>query len=199
MTKQSYQTHRLAAKGKNADIYPPYNKVREAKNKYYPNNISVTEDSAKVPLQSLLDHTALRIIQEQKEKITETIEKLEGDEQLNCELMCKWGFDGSSGQSEYKQKSTTCTLDDSSIFCTTLVPLQLQFKDSILWQNPVPSSSRFFRPIHLQFKKETSELSQEENASIQDEIKKWQPTKITLDINYELAADENREDNIQIN
>ena len=174
MTKQSYQTVRSAAKRKHADIYPPYNEVREAKQKCYPDDISITEDSAKVPLQSLLDHTALRIIQEQKEKITEAIENLEEDEQLNCELVCKWGFDGSSGQSEYKQKWTG-TLDDSSMFCTTLVPLQLKYKDSILWENPVPSSARFCRPIHLQFKKETTELSQEENRCIDNEIKELKP------------------------
>ncbi|XP_030849802.1 uncharacterized protein LOC115927723 [Strongylocentrotus purpuratus] len=199
MTKQAYQTTRLAAKGKNADIYPPYNEIRKAKEKCYPNDISVTEDSGKVPLQSLLDHTALRIIQEQKDTITQVIENLEEDEQFNCELVCKWGFDGSSGHSEYKQKSTAGTLDDSSIFCTTLVPLQLKVKDSILWQNPVPSSSRFCRPIHLQFKKETTELSQEEYRSVQDEIKKLQPMNVSLDIDYELAADLNRNYNIQIN
>lgn len=68
-----------------------------------------------------------------------------------------------------------------------------------MWQNPVPSSSRFCRPIHLQFKKETTELSQEEYRSVQDEIKKLQPMNVSLDIDYELAADLNRNDNIQIN
>ncbi|XP_072022020.1 LOW QUALITY PROTEIN: uncharacterized protein [Amphiura filiformis] len=197
MTKQSYQTVRLAAKSKHADIYPPYNDVLDAKKACYPDNISVTEDSAKVPIQSLLDHTTLRIIQQEKEKITQVIENLEEDEQLNCDLVCKWGFDGSSGQSEYKQKSAG-TLDDSSMFCTTLVPLQLKFKDNILWQNPVPSSTRFCRPIHLLFKKESTELCQEVNKSVHDEIKKLQPLDATLDIDYELACEENRKENIQV-
>ena len=93
---------------------------------------------------------------------------------LNCELVSKWGLDGSSGHSEYKQKSTTGTLDDSSIFCTTLVPLQLKFKDSILYGQ---DSVDLFTS-----RKETSDLSQEENQSVQNEINK---------INYELAADQN--------
>ena len=139
LTKHSYQNLRSSAKRKNADIYPPYNEVREAKRKCYPDNISITEDSAKVPLQNLLDHTALRIIEDQKEQITEVVEKLDAAEQLACTLTCKWGFDGSSGQSQYKQKFSSTDTSDDSLFCTTLVPLQLKYKEQILWNNPVPS------------------------------------------------------------
>ena len=89
MTKRSYQTVRTSAKRKRANIYPTYNEVREAKRKCYPEDISISEDPAKVPLQSLLDHTALRIIEEQKEKITGVVENLEEDEQLSCKLTCK--------------------------------------------------------------------------------------------------------------
>ena len=198
MTKQAYQTQRLAAKSKNADIYPPYNEVREAKNKCYPDNIEVSEGSAKVSLQSLLDHTTLRIVQQEKEKITELIENLDDGEELECSLICKWGFDGSSGQSEYKQKFSSADMDDSSLFCTTLVPLQLKHKDIVIWENPVPSSSRFCRPIHLQFKKETTALSQSEYSMIESEISNLTKATINLDIDYELAEDENRNDNVQV-
>ncbi|XP_071497175.1 uncharacterized protein [Diadema antillarum] len=198
MTKQSYQTIRTAAKCKHADIYPSYNAVRGAKKKCYPANISIKEDSAKVPLQNLLDHTALRIIQEQKEAITEVVENLEDDEQLPCKLVCKWGFDGSSGQSEYKQMFTSTGQSDESLFCTTMVPLQLLSNGRVLWENPVPSSTGFCRPIHLQFSKETTELSQEENMSISEEIRNLQPMDVTLDINYEVEADLNRKADLQL-
>ena len=122
MTKQSYQKVRSAAKGKKADIYPPYNKIREANKQCYPNNnISVKEDFASVPLQYLLDHTALRIIQEQKESITEVVENPTESQELSCKLICKWGFDGAFGQSEYKQKFSSTDKTDESLFCTVLL------------------------------------------------------------------------------
>lgn len=198
LTKQSYQNLRSSAKRKHAYIYPPYNEVREAKRKCYPDDISITEDFAKVPLQNLLDHTALRIIEDQKEQITEAVENLDAGEQLACTLVCKWGFDGSSGQSEYKQKFSSTDTSDNSLFCTTLVPLQLKYKEQVLWNNPVPSSTRFCRPIHLQFNKETTELSQNERDNIDDEIKKLKPLDVALDIDYELVSDENRRDDISV-
>lgn len=198
MTKQSYQTIRTMAKHKNVEIYPSYNEVREAKKKCYPGNITIKEDSAKVPLQNLLDHTALRIIQEKKEAITEVVESLEDDEQLSCKLVCKWGFDGSSSQSEYKQRFSSSDQSDESLFCTTMVPLQLISGDRVLWENPVPSSTRFCRPVHLQFSKETTELSQKENRLIGDEINSLQPMDVTLDISYEVEADLNRKADLQV-
>ena len=122
MTKSAYQTLRTAAKEKKADVYPPYNVVREAKQKCYPQNIDVSEDSAKVSLQSLLDHTALRILEQRQDSVHELIEKLpKGERPHLLDLVCKWGFDGSSGQSEYKQRfSTTDLSDDASLFAPHL-------------------------------------------------------------------------------
>ena len=187
LTKSAYQTLRTAAKEKKADVYPPYNAVREAKQKCYPQNIDVSGDSAKVSLQSLLDHTALRILEQRQDNVHELIEKVPKDERpLFLDLICKWGFDGSSGQSEYKQRFTTTEQsDDSSLFCTTLVPLQLKYKDQVIWENPVPSSTRFCRPIHLQYKKETPELSQEEHQNKETEIQQLQPIAVDLDIQVE--------------
>lgn len=198
MTKESYQKIRLAAKRKKADIYPPYNQIREAKRLCYPNNISVEEDSASVPLQNLLDHTALRIIQEQKQVITEVVENMPENQKFACKLICKYGFDGSSGQSEYKQKFSSADKTDDSLFCTTVVPLQMTFGDHVLWENPVPSSTRFCRPLKLQFIKETSELSQAEDRRISDEIQQLQPMTVTLDIDYELDAANPRQDNMEV-
>lgn len=180
MTKQSYQTLRSTTKRKHSDIYPTYNYVREAKRKCYPENIQINEHSAKVPLQDLLDHTAIRII-EQTDTITEAVAKIPGDEKLSCTLISKWGFDGASGHSEYKQKFTSPDISDDSIFSTTLVPLQMKSRNDILWHNPVPSSTRFCRPIHLQFQKETKQLCQEEETSVKQEIGQLQPTTIIMD------------------
>jgi hypothetical protein len=51
--------HRLNAKHKNANIYPPYNKIIETKARCYPKNKSMltTEKSAEIKRQTLLKHT----------------------------------------------------------------------------------------------------------------------------------------------
>lgn len=86
-------------------------------------------------------------------------------------LFCKWGFDGSSGFSQYKQ-TTLVGSNDSSLFVTSMVPVRLtnELKDNIIWQNPACSSTRYCRPIRLQYAKETTELSQDEENYINLQI-----------------------------
>ncbi len=163
----------------------PHTMWLEKPKKCYPEGISVTEKSAKVPLQTLLDHTALRIIEQQKEEINELLEGLEDEDPISFDLTCKWGFDGSSGQSEYKQSFKSTDTSDDSLFCTTLVPLQLKWKDKVIWVNPVPASTRFCRPVHLQYQKETTELSLEEQRCIKEEIQALKPITVKLDIENE--------------
>jgi hypothetical protein len=55
-------------------------------------------------------------------------------------------------------------VNDSDVFVTSVVPLQLYSTktsgdDIILWQNPRPSSVRYCRLIWLQFEKETAEFA----------------------------------------
>ena len=146
----------------------------------------------------LLDHTALRIIEKQKDEINELFENLQdGEKPILFDLVCKWGFDGSSGQSEYKQKITTTEHSDASLFCTTLFPLQLKCKEKVIWKNPVPASTRFCRPIHLQYKRETTELSQEEHRSIEAEIQQLKP--ITVDLDIQTEGEQARHETIHVN
>ncbi|EFN73411.1 hypothetical protein EAG_03300, partial [Camponotus floridanus] len=60
LTKNQYVLIRSQAKTQNADIYPSYNKLLEAKKKCYPKDIIITEVSAEIKLQALLDHTIQR-------------------------------------------------------------------------------------------------------------------------------------------
>jgi len=55
-----YQTLRIGAKDR-ADIYPNYHRILNAKALCYPENIVITNKSAEVQLQSLLDHTISRL------------------------------------------------------------------------------------------------------------------------------------------
>lgn len=74
-TKKSYILMQTGAKYRNANIYPPYNVLQVAKTKCYPNEafISVTDISAEVTLQGLVDCTAQRLLESQKEVLQTTI------------------------------------------------------------------------------------------------------------------------------
>ena len=53
------------------------------------------------------------------------------DETTNLVLVSKWGCDGSTGHSQYKQKASSENLSDSDLFLSSVVPLQLHLeKDS---------------------------------------------------------------------
>lgn len=176
-----YKTLRIGAKERGADIYPNYHRILNAKTLCYPENIVITETSAQVQLQSLLDHTVSRLVNVSQlvlDSINPTLLQ-------KAELLLKWGFDGSSGQSLYKQKfSENEESSDSSLFVTWLVPLQLQTLSAdgqllILWRNKQPSSKRFCRPIRLQFIKETNTVIIKERNYIESCISALTPVIIT--------------------
>ena len=98
-------------------------------------------------------------------------------------LVSKWGCDGSTGHSQYKQKASSENLSDNDLFLSSVVPLPLHLeKDSntILWQNPRPSSPRLCRPIRFQFKKENLELANTYFHYIESQIRMILPTEVTV-------------------
>lgn len=155
----------------------------------------VTEKCGAVHLQALLDHTVKRIIKFRES----TVLNMEDEILSNLTLICKWGCDGTSGQSCYKQKfdNDDGTMTDSNIFFTSLVPLQLfsskeEGNKIIVWENPRPSSPRYCRPIKIEFLKETAETTKTEVAYVQDQEKNLTPLKYYLrgkwiTVNYNLA------------
>lgn len=142
--------------------------MQQAKLQCYPPKqlITVTDSSAKITLQGLLDLTVRRILESFPNKIQ--------DQQLT--LISKWGFDGASNQSRYKQKIDS-EQDDSSIFMTSLVPLKLTNGDETLWKNPKPCSTSYCRTVEFSFVKESEELVIEKKANMDDEIKALLPTE----------------------
>ena len=87
----------------------------------------------------------------------------------------KGGFDGASSQSIYKQKYEETDLsmamsNEESLFQTALVPLKLILEGKCIWSNKKPNSSHFCRPLHLQYRKETKELTKEEYEDILDQM-----------------------------
>ena len=148
-------------------IYPSYSVLMKAREKCIPSKeyISISESTSEVTLQALLDHTDEKLVALQDAVLLE----ISDAELMDLELISKWGFDGSSDQSNYKQGCTDKNLDDSSIFVTSLVPVQMRVRScpsKIIWQNIRSSSTRFCRPIRIQFAKETKELTLSENKML---------------------------------
>ncbi|CAH0556720.1 unnamed protein product [Brassicogethes aeneus] len=178
LSKRQYQELRNIAKENNSNLYPPYNQIREAKKLCYPNDITATDHSVSVKLQSLLDHTTCRLLS--------TLE-LDGFKSLKkCELIMisKWGMDGSSGQKEYRQAFES-NYSDKNLLLTCLVPLQIytwnkKNEKILIWNNPMPSSTRYCRPCKIQFLKENIEVSKSEYAVMQAEIDNLMPTKFLI-------------------
>jgi len=108
-----------------------------------------------VYLQVLVDRIGSRIIMAQKNATDSVLDNISQE----FFLISKWGCHGSTGHSEYKQRSLE-DASDSDIFITSVVPLKLYSTKTsgdkfILWHNPRPSV-RHCLPIRIQFKKELS-------------------------------------------
>lgn len=182
LTKHQYILLRSFINSKVNNIFPSYQKVLKSKKKCYPSedSIKITESSAEVELQKLLDHTASRILASQKEVIDST----SNNQDQNLILLGKWGFDGSSGHSEYKQAFQDPTMQDGSLFVTSYVPLRLVFEGSpekVVWKNPRTSSTRYCRPVRFQFKKETKEVTLNEEKYFKEKIISLASTVVSSD------------------
>lgn len=196
LSKEGYSVIKDVSKAQNADIYPHYSTIIEAKKDCYPDekSIKITETSAEVSVQALVDHTAKRIVDVQKEVLNFC--EIGINTPPNVTLIHKWGCDGSSGQSNYKQKfnetDASESRNDSNLFAASLVPIRMvegtpenicecESKKKILWQNPSCSSTRYCRPIKLTYEKETDDLTNSIVSDIEDQIKKIEPTKLNID------------------
>lgn len=168
---------RLESKNSGADIWPCYNKVREAEDKCRPakEHVFISDDKVEVNLQALLNHTAERIVELQSDVIQHVVQ-LTNSTEIEAELIYSYGFDGSSGHSPYNQgfhNTQNTSLNDECLLATTLIPLRLRLlnnKNKILWNNKLSHSPRFCRPKKLKFVKETKEIILLEKKALDDEI-----------------------------
>lgn len=58
----------------------------------------------------------------------------------------------------------------STVFITSIVPLRIINGDKILQQNPHPASTRYYRPIKIEFVKECTETCVAEKEKIKSQI-----------------------------
>ena len=175
LTRNAYQIARNTfIKMKNLG-YPPFYRVLEAKKACYPNNLSIKGHCAEVPLQSLCNHTVERLCK----YLDLILSQLSDVELTQLRLYFKYGSDGSSSQSNYKQKfvdENNHLIDDSSIYVSSLVPLQLVTIKvdgsigKIVWENDKPSSPMYCRPIRIRYAKEATELILQEKNILEEQI-----------------------------
>ncbi|CAG9781933.1 unnamed protein product [Diatraea saccharalis] len=111
LSKSQYGFLRASLINKNFNILPSYNILTNAKKLCYPPPSS--NQIVKVNLQDLLDHTSARILK---------IENIYNPTRKSLKLLTKWGCDGSSGQSEYKQVLTdeSDLVSDANLFIASL-------------------------------------------------------------------------------
>lgn len=184
-----YKNLRTGATERGYDLYPSYNKLVKAKKRCLPpeEDIIVTETSAEVKLQSLLDHTAKRLCLLQQE----VLERFQGE---TFTIHYKWGCDGSSGHSTYKQKFSSASDTDEFMFIISVVPLRMNVNNednTLVWHNLRASSTRFCRPIKFIYKKETEEVIKSECDLVRQQIAnlthtKCKVSKMSVEIGHNL-------------
>lgn len=173
LTKRQYEIIRATNKGH----YPCYELLLKAKQECYPpkTTLRVTSTCTEMTLQSLIDHTVMRL----SEFLKEVLITLNETQRESLNILFKWGCDGSQ-QSRYKQKFSEDADSDANIFLSSFVPLLITCGDKVMWQNPTPSSPRFCRPIRFRYVKETTDVTKEEISYVESSVKSLISTKVNL-------------------
>jgi hypothetical protein len=137
----------------------------------------VSDHSAFVPLQQLLDITTKRIL-ELDQSIEANLHNLaeENDNQLTATLTYKYGFDGSGSHQRQMQPDQAGDHSEvKNLFATQLVPLQISVctrkTDQIIWECSRPNNPHTCRPLRLSFEVENKETTVAENERLLAEIK----------------------------
>lgn len=99
-TKHAYKLMQAGAKSRNANLYPTYEALLKAKKLYYPNRIHVSDYSAHIHLQNMVNHIVTRIIESFSREFQFDFTE-EQDQKITA--IYKWGCEGSSGHSTYRQ------------------------------------------------------------------------------------------------
>lgn len=175
LTKAQYEIIREM----NKNFFPCYSVLQKLKKDCYPEIHRVTDTSAEIQVQKLMDHTAKRLILHLKE----AVDCLNENERQSLILISKWGCDGSQ-QMQYKMKFMNEADSDANVFQSSVVPLQLVYgpEKRILWQNPKPSSPRYCRPMRIRFVKETNDITNEEINYIKGQVTALSSTEIDNNI-----------------
>lgn len=184
LSRDNYIILRKALKEKGVNVLPSYDIIKEKKKSLIPSPLQVSNCAVSIELSNLLENTAARIVS------TLSKEQLKQIDKCDLQLMCKWGCDGLSTLSEYKQASAAQNVPDyRSIFMASLVPLRIRKKEDTdspstsfhdVWINSTPGSKSFCRPICFEYTKESAFNTQKLVDRIEKEIKCMEPITIAI-------------------
>jgi hypothetical protein len=156
---------------------PRYALLALEKKKCRPVGGQFEEHLAIVSMQSVLDHTTSRVL----DSIMDTIHSLQRENRgrlLVIYFYFKYGCDGSSGFSKYKQQSENLE-DDSTMFASNLVPLQMTCvvngRRVTLYHNQLSNSPFGCRPLRFCFQKETNTVIRTEGNRMKNEAENLVP------------------------
>jgi hypothetical protein len=179
LSKEQYNQIKSACSESNANIWPNYNKLLQAKSDCRPENINIQSLCAKVPLQNLLDHTSKRILLHDPE-VVKKLEDLSAQNNKDLELFLyfKYGLDGCGSFNSFMQKDETGKVPDgTTILASQLVPLQVVTSTPekiIIFNSKNSNSASACRPIRICFERETKDSIQIESSRLMDEVKNLQ-------------------------
>lgn len=167
-------------------FFPSLYKLKQYRKTILPPNILINELSAEVNLQDLLNTTTKSILHTIKQESLNDVSD-------SLTLISKWGFDGSSGHSTYKQKFTDTNSTDAFLMLTAFVPLTLIDNNNKkeVWKNPRPSSTMFCRPIKFNYIKECKYIVKAEEQRVTADIENLQRFHINknereIAVNYKM-------------
>ena len=145
-----------------ATILPSYDQVTASKLVCRPQfGIQITEVKATVLVRAIMEHTLKRILElvgtDVDAKLIVSRRKIRA-----CKFIFSYGYDAASGYKMHKQamrNAENANRSDSSQFAAAFNPLLLSEEGgSSIWQNPVPQSPLFVRPLWLELQRETPDF-----------------------------------------
>ncbi|KAJ8666627.1 hypothetical protein QAD02_008289 [Eretmocerus hayati] len=160
------------------NMSPSYKRIQAAKERCYPEDIEGSESQAKISIQSLLNHSFSRLLMTFPDELIAALKN------KILKLLIKWGMDGLSALSAFKQRwkeieNRVAALQrplDTLMFLICMVPLKLVDEDNnVIWKNPTPSSTRYCRPIEFEFPKETTQNTIKKYEKYQEDMDNLQP------------------------
>ncbi len=119
--------------------------------------VEVTDHSAFVPLQQLLDHTLKRILELDQSIETNLVSLAEeNNNQMTATMTYKYGFDGSGSHQRQMQPDQAGDHSEiKNLISTQLVPLQISVctrdNDETIWKCSRPNNPHACRPLRLSF------------------------------------------------
>jgi hypothetical protein len=146
LTKGTYNEFKREATICGANIYPNYNLILAEKKRCRPTGIQGNDTKITAPLQETCVVTVTRLFQDQDihRKAIELAKQNGG--KIELVFYFKYGLDGSSGFTKYKQLCST--LDKGSLLASHMqIAAKVNGKHVVLWNNSLCNSPYACRPL----------------------------------------------------